>query len=754
MTADGKGGGVKVTLPETGAFAVNVFLESTGGPQPLPALTVVADAPPLIAPPDLPDMVVSGTSAAWPGGRSDTPFHELLDVAQTRQVPLDDRLPLHLTVMDDFGVERLWLEYRVNHGPVCREELQVASGSTATHRHARHLFQLAGKVKDGDVLAFRLAAADNRRVAGLAPQTAFWPPPDGTQARWLLLRVRKAAPALARQEVAAQHDDIRDRVTAIQKALQTERTDLAQVREQPLSGAEQDRQLAALRRQNDAITAQLAQLADLAAARPGLRDLAERARQLTAGPLHRSEQALADAGRPEVDAARRAQLLLAADEELARAQQLLDGLHQDNDRAAQDRLDQLELAKLAERQAELARLAKDPAAQQKLEALRAEQAKLAAAMRRLAEKSSLVRAALDAARARQAQQLATQAQELTQKQQQLTMDGDKTFKHLVETKLAELMRQQQELAEKAAQLARDVKTEKTPEVGAARKAAEALKEGNAAVAVERQGQAVKELERLADSAAVQAQQEQARQLAEAQRELQEAVRRLTKLPDAEPEKTAGKQADVAAETAGLMKKLEQLGKDSQGTPTAGLAADEAAAATGEAATAMKLAQAQAKEGNLGKAQAEREQALKLLGKAAAQAQEAAQQLTQMARDPGKADQAVAGQALQQGRGRWPGRRASWRRARCRGRRRPCRTRPRRCGVPRTRPPSSWRRPGRRRPTHSRTSWGPRRADCRAWSASARSIANTPASRGVNCPGNCGHGCCKTSAPATAPTTRS
>jgi hypothetical protein len=113
---------------------------------------------------------------------------------------------------------------------------------------------------------------------------------------------------------------------------------------------------------------------------------------------------------------------------------------------------------------------------------------------------------------------------------------------------------------------------------------------------------------------------------------------------------AKKQADLAAETAGLMKGLEQLGKDGKGMGGAGESAAEAAADSDKAIEAMKLSQAQTKDGNLGKAQEERAEAVKMLGKAAARAEEAAQQLAPPSeREPGGAMKIESGQALQQGR---------------------------------------------------------------------------------------------------------
>jgi hypothetical protein len=688
LSDDGKRGRLDLALPGVGAFAVALLLDDADA-APLPPLTVLADTPPVFArPPDLPDVTVTG-AAAWPGGRGDTPFHELLAVRQTRQVPPEDKLPLRLSVLDDVGVTQVRLEYRVNHGPVCQEVLWPGAPANTAGRRSAHVdrqFQLGGKVKDGDVVAFRLAAVDNRRTADLGPQTAYWPAPEGGRERWLLLHVRQAAAPLARQEIQEQHDDVKERLADIQKALRAERDQLAKVeqdlKDKPAFGPVAAEQVTELWQQNRQITARLRELEKLAAARPGLRDLADRARQLAAGQLHRSEQALGDARQPEADAVRRAQLLHAADLELAQAQKLLDDLNQDNDRLAQDRLDQQELGKLADRQAELARQAAglmgknakdDPERQKMLEALRIEQEKLAAAVKRLTEQSPRLQAALKAAQARQAQELATQAQNLAEKQQKLTMEADKTFKHLVETKFADLVRQQQELAEKAARLGQDTKAalaraEKMPaDTAAARQAAEALREANAAAAVEKQGQAVKDLERLAgdldaalakaaDKEAVKAQQKQARQLADAQKELQDAVRKLARLPDPEQEKAAAalaqKQADVAAETAGLMKGLEQLGKDTKegsGTGGASEAATKAAEDADRAAAAMKLSQAQTKDGNLGKAQAEREQAVKMLGKAAAEARDVANQLTPTERDPDGTMKVEAGQALRQGR---------------------------------------------------------------------------------------------------------
>src|SRR5205823_13450412 len=60
-----------------------------------------------------------------------------------------DRLPLELTAADDIGVASADLEYRINDGKTVREPIAL-EGKDTREAIGRHVFALAGKVKEGD----------------------------------------------------------------------------------------------------------------------------------------------------------------------------------------------------------------------------------------------------------------------------------------------------------------------------------------------------------------------------------------------------------------------------------------------------------------------------------------------------------------------------------------------------------------------------------------------------------------------------
>src|SRR5207248_5106177 len=81
-----------------------------------------------------------------------------------------ESIPLDMLLADDVGVASADLEYRVNDGTVQREEIKL-DGRGTIQAKAQHLLQLAGKVKEGDHINYRLRVIDNREVpeAGLKP---------------------------------------------------------------------------------------------------------------------------------------------------------------------------------------------------------------------------------------------------------------------------------------------------------------------------------------------------------------------------------------------------------------------------------------------------------------------------------------------------------------------------------------------------------------------------------------------------------
>jgi hypothetical protein len=523
-----------------GAYDLRLVLDAEHGittVNELRTLTVRADEPPVFTTrPDIAGLKPAEARADWQVGADPTGgrFRAVrggFNLAQAREVAPTDTVKFKVAAEDTIGVERVELEYRINDGPAAFETVAAGKGRLkAEPPQGEYGFKLAGKVKDGDVVFFRVKASDNRRLARgqlrdadgrpdpraeLRPHVTYYPERLKGKDRWFILRVSRTAPPLARQEILAQRDQVRGKIDAVLKKLNAERTQLnklrTEVRTRPELSPEQKSGLRDLRRDNREVRGDLQQLARDTHETPALQPITETAEQLARDEMSRSEQALTKAHDPKKDGNAREQQLQRADAELARAQKRLDELRKQNEKLAQARLDQLKLEQLAQRQEELGKRAaevadknpQDPQARAELDRLRAEQNEVADELSRLADQSETLREALKAAQAEQAKQLAQQAKELAQAQRDLNDAAKETTAKEAEAKFGELARKQQDLARKAAELARATArpakaANKQPlRPDDAQKAAEALKQGDVPDAVQKQTQAMNELDRLA-----------------------------------------------------------------------------------------------------------------------------------------------------------------------------------------------------------------------------------------------------------------
>jgi hypothetical protein len=465
----------------------------------LPALTVWGDEPPVFTQQPLP----AGVAAD-----------------KAKPVAPNDVLRLKVVLQDKVGLGPAEVEYRVNDGPSCFEK--IADGKGALTVSTEHRLALAGKVKDGDTFRFRIRAADNRRLgkgacadadgrpvpaADLEPHVIYYPEKVKGQDRWLTLQVRAGAEPLRKQEILAERDEINRRLEAIRKRLEGERGQVDKLRvaatAHPPLTPEQARGLEAARRENAGIIGDLFDLAKTAQALP-LQNLAERALEIAETEMLRSDEALGRAGDQKADAAGREPFLHKADQELASALRRLDDLKNKNAELAQDRLDQMRMEQLAQRESELAKkVPKTVGPQPRLDKLRAEQEQLAQDLSRLLEESKLFRKALAAARAGEADKLAAQAGKLAQAQRDLAQGEAQARQKQMEWLLGDFAKKQQaltaeadRLAEKTAEAARDLRA-RPLQTATARAAAEALKQGQAERALGLQEQAAGEMERAA-----------------------------------------------------------------------------------------------------------------------------------------------------------------------------------------------------------------------------------------------------------------
>jgi hypothetical protein len=480
-----------------------------------------------------------------------------------------ERVPIDVALADDVGIAAAELEYRVNEGVVQREEIPL-HGPGTTRVQASHVFNLSGKVKEGDEVRFRLGIADNRDVpeAGLKPHVVYYPPE-----RWLGLRIAGQALPLAQQDIQSQRDEIDKRLEKIKKDLTREQRGVYKLRQetrnQPSLLPEQSQELKSLKRENESSREALEQLARETAETPDLRDLAENVKEVADEELKRSEADLTDAAKEE-QARQRQQHLNDADRQVTAALSKLEALRRVNDRLARELLDQAKLDAAARREEDLAKRAeelaakdpvKDSSAKPQADELQREQKKIADDLDQAANQSEALKKALDAAREEQARQLGDKARDLAKEERELA----KTNR---DPKLDKLAKKQQEIAAKADVLAK--KTRPTTQAAQtqplkpddAHRAADALNRGDAADALKHQEQAENEMQRLArdlDRAAEQARdpKETARQLARLQKDLQQRLADETRKNYGQPP-PADATKELESEQKAIAKAAENL----------------------------------------------------------------------------------------------------------------------------------------------------------------------------------------------------
>ncbi|HTK78048.1 MAG TPA: hypothetical protein VL371_22470 [Gemmataceae bacterium] len=478
VAADGLSG--RVELPARAAGKIRLILEAEHGIRtelPTQDLIVTPDRPPTI--------------------------QRLAGFAQEpRTVLASDTVPLDVTIADDLGVASAELEYRINDGVVQHEQIPLAGQGTKTASGQLGL-KLAGRVRDGDTVQYRLRAADTRNIPelNLGPNVVVFPPNE----RWCELRVSAQAAPVREQEVDAQRDDIEKRlkelIARLDRAIRSTYSLRQDVDRGATAKAEQDQKLAELAEEQTTTSKQLADLAAETDMSAGLQPLADRIRSVARQEMRSADEAMQRAGATAEK--RRVEALRQTDDSLTKAREKLEGLLEENRKLADARRDQAKVQDLADQERQLSeRIGEAPTAEEKAK-LEAEQQRLNDELKRLAEQSDVVRDALKAAQAEQARRLAEKAKELAQAERDL----DKAITDAEKAKNAErfvdLARQQQELADRAKQLAdrtrqatKAAKAEPLrPESSA--KAADDLKAGDGDAAKRDQDDSAQRLDKLA-----------------------------------------------------------------------------------------------------------------------------------------------------------------------------------------------------------------------------------------------------------------
>jgi len=421
---------------------------------------------------------------------------------EPRAVLATDAVPLEMTIGDDLGVASAELEFRINDSPVQKEPIPLAGLGTRT-AIGQLSFKLAGRVREGDTVQYRLRATDTRSIPDInvGPNVSVFPPDE----RWCELRVSREAATVRGQEIDAQRDGVekrlKDLIERLDRAIRSTYSLRQNVERDASTRAEQDRKLAELADEQKATSKQLADLTAETEMTAGMQPLADRLRSVAQQELRSADEALQRASetveKPRVDALRQ------ADDSLTKAREKLEGLLEENRKLADARRDQAKVQDLAERERDLSeRIGEAPTAEDKAK-LEAEQRALNEELKRLAEQSDVVREALKAAQAEQAQRLAEKAKELAQAERDLDKSITDAEKEKNAERFADLARQQTELADRAKQLAErtqmPAKAAKTEPLrpDSAVQAAENLKAGDGDAAKRQQDDSADKLDKLA-----------------------------------------------------------------------------------------------------------------------------------------------------------------------------------------------------------------------------------------------------------------
>jgi hypothetical protein len=543
--------------------------------------------------------------------------------AEPRTVQASDAVLLEVTVTDDLGVGGAVLEYRINDGPVQHELIPLAGTGSRTASGQLSL-KLAGRVREGDTVHYRLSASDTRSIPelNLTPNVVYFPPNE----RWCELRVSSQAAPVREQEVEAQRDAFEKRlkelISRLDRDIRSTYSLRQDVQHEKSSWAEQDRKLSELTEEQKTTSKQLADLAAETDMTAGMQPLAERLRSVAQQEMRAADEAMRRA--TESRDKPRAEALRQADDSQTKAREKLEALIDENRKLAEARRDQAKVQDLADRERELSEhLDKAPTAEERAK-LEAEQQALNDELKRLSEQSDVVGDALKAAQAEQAQRLAEKAKELAQAERVLDKAITDAEKARNAERFADLARQQQELADRAKQLAerthlpaKAAKAEPLRPESAA-KAAENLKAGDGDAAKRDQDDSADKLGKLAKDL------EKAIELG---RDPREAALQLSRLQEANRQRLREQPDDAEA----LRREQDAIGQAAEKLPLGTQPSSSAKREQKDAVEQAHQASEALKRGNLRSADSRMQQAREALDRLA-NAQPTLDQRLKQARD--------------------------------------------------------------------------------------------------------------------------
>jgi hypothetical protein len=418
----GPGDGTSIDLPSERVGTRVAYLRMEGGhgivtTHALPAWTIRADSPPRFVQP----LQIQGVRQRV--------LHERQHVVAT-----EEPLRVQAAIADTEGLSRIVLEYRINDGPIVAVPWVVADGQL--HVAIDRVLTWPKELKEGDRYRFRLCAADNREMTQpepLGPQIAYSPAASSGEERWIDVRIGKSAESLLRQEIAVQHGELEQKLEQVRQKLHKEHGLLGQVRQASHQQAEirpaQLQQLAEGERLNHAAVEALNHLAATLGDVPDLVPVGDHLLAIAETELALAAEAIMRFQLPQRSTAERQKDAQSAEDAVLQALKKLNELGTLAERLAQDRVDRLEMERLALMERELADrvdellvMGDSANAAETLAKLRAEQERIAQRLRELAQTSDMLREASAQMEQGMAQQLAERAAQLA-KEQQLSMQG-------------------------------------------------------------------------------------------------------------------------------------------------------------------------------------------------------------------------------------------------------------------------------------------------------------------------------------------
>lgn len=525
-------------------------------------------------------------------------FEKVLGLSgTTRDARPTDRLPIEVTVIDDWGVQSLMLEYRVNgNEAMTRTEPLSLPGLGSRRVEGLILVPLEGKVREGDTMQFRMIATDNRNIPGRSlggQRTAY--PATG----WASLRVLSTARPLNEQEVVAHHARIHSLLNTAGKQATEATTEVEAIRAAGIadSGLSLD-QGVRVRNALEKLSELHGQLEKLIAEHDAVAELRPMIASVRIA-LH-SEAAATTAIeklQSEVTSTGRTMALTASGSALHELVMKLNPLLIANDKLLQVRLDLKHLRQIRADQSELVELASKPGVTGD-ELVRRQQAirnQLAGTI----STSDICRQAITAYSQQQIKEFDAWLRSVLDDQQRLNQAADQWQVQSQQAYLAELVRQQRELAAQveqftqrttmAARLAQTTPLARAP----FDKAADGLIQGKLLDVLAEQEKAAAELDHFA---------ERLGNAALARTDRHDAVLQLTRWQDdirrryADAVKQSGvatipeaTQKSFLVEQLALLSVVNQVGK-LIADKTIIVASDAATTACDEAATAFRLRQ--------------------------------------------------------------------------------------------------------------------------------------------------------------------